>query len=192
MADANVIGYHPFDDFDTAYIDGAWARVQSRLATGKRVDFARAIHAVGDGYAHAFYGEFAHWRDDQSFIPLLDPQHPTYARPLEYDFKPLVETPGCASGTTLDQAAAMWAGRLISGQWLRWHVPFPDDLERDADFRKRRCLPDHDAVAVDGPATKPGHKLYLDRTQYATQFAARRQAAIDHISWIYKHWLSRT
>lgn len=57
-ADANVIAYHPFDHFDTAYVDGAWARVQSRLATGEVVDFARAVHAVGDFYAHTFYGEF--------------------------------------------------------------------------------------------------------------------------------------
>ncbi|MBZ5589903.1 MAG: transglutaminase-like domain-containing protein [Acidobacteriia bacterium] len=192
-ADANVIGYHPFDHFDTAYIDGAWARVQSRLACGELVDFARAVHAVGDFYAHTFYGEFTQWRDDHSFEPLLDRLHPRYARPLEYDFNPLGELPGCAFGSTPNQAAALWEGRLISGQWLRWYVPFPDELTRDTeDFARRRCLPDHDAVAVDGPAAKPGHKLYTDKAVYSKQFDARRQAAIEHISWIYKQWPSRT
>ncbi|MGD1148409.1 MAG: transglutaminase-like domain-containing protein [Thermoanaerobaculaceae bacterium] len=190
-ADANVIGYHPFDHFDTAYLDGAWDRVQSRLATGKLPEFARAAHAIGDFYAHTFYGEFTRWRDDHSFEPLLDPRHPTYAKPLEYDFKPLGELPGCACGAAPDQAAALWEGNLISGQWLRWYVPFPGDLERATDFGKRRCLPDHDAVAVDGPGAKPTHKLYTDMRQYAKQFAARRHAAIEHISWIYKHWPRR-
>lgn len=91
-----------------------------------------------------------------------------------------------------DQAATLWEGSLISGQWLRWYVPFPDELTQDkGDFAKRRCLPDHDAVAVDGPAAKPNHKLYSDRTQYARQFAARRLAAIEHIRWIYGQWATK-
>jgi hypothetical protein len=77
---------------------------------------------------------------------------------------------------------------LISGQWSRWFAPIPDELENSPDFSRRKCLPDHDAVAVDKDVMEPGHKLF-DKYEYKRQVIARERAAIAHIGKVYKEWL---
>ena len=59
MADVNVLAYDPRDHFDFAYIAEGWDRVQQRLATGDLRDFAYALHAVVDFYAHTVYADLA-------------------------------------------------------------------------------------------------------------------------------------
>jgi hypothetical protein len=59
MIDIDTLKYDPRDHFDFAYISEGWKRVPERLATGDLTDFARAVHAVGDFYAHTLYADFA-------------------------------------------------------------------------------------------------------------------------------------
>lgn len=186
--DINVLAYDPRDHFDFAYVDQAWQRVGERLASGDLSDFALAGHAIGDFYAHTFYGEFAD-RVDPSTLVVYDPANPLPTSKLVYDFAPLAPLPGCSS--SVDQAQATWKGRLISGQWWRWFTTFPNELEGAPDFAPRHCLPDHDAVAVDGPGRKSAHRLYTDPQEYQEQFDLRRKAAVEHIRAVYERWRNR-
>lgn len=182
--DVNVLEYDPREHFDFAYLDAGWERVQRRLSTGSLEDFALATHAIADFYAHSFYSDFARRRPDGSIEP-YDPQHPIPQDALVYDFKPYAPLPGCASST--DAAEMHWKGGLISGQWWRWFTTFPGELKRASDFRWRRCLPDHDAVAVDGPERKAAHRHYSP-AEYPGVFSRRRQAAIEHVRAAYRAW----
>jgi hypothetical protein len=60
------------------------------------------------------------------------------------------------------------------------YTTFPDDLQNASSFWKHRCLPDHDAIAVDTPMPKPNHRRY-DEAEHQVQFALRYQAAVKHI-----------
>jgi hypothetical protein len=182
--DVDVLNYDPRDHFDFAYVDPGWDRVQARLATGQLEDFALATHAIADFYAHSMYGVVATPRSDGS-LPLYDPSRPLPAESLVYHFG-TSELPGCS--TSRQQAEAYWNGRLISGQWWRWYTTFPDDLQAHAaDLARRRCLPDHDQVAVDHPqGWAPGH--LLTEAEYREQFSLRNAAAIEHIREVYREW----
>lgn len=183
--DVNVLQYDPRDHFDFAYIDAGWGRVESRLASGTLADFALATHAIADFYAHSFYYDFAKRRPDGSIQP-YDPQHPLPQNQLVYDFRPYAPLPGCNSSTPED-ASAHWKGKLTSGQWWRWFSTFPEELKNASSFAWRRCLPDHDAVAVDGPDRKAAHRHYT-KDEYKAAFRFRRQAAIEHVRAAYRAW----
>jgi hypothetical protein len=185
--DVNVLRYDPRDHFDFAYIAEAWERVNQRLSTGKLDDFALAVHAIGDFYAHSFYAAFAPARSDGSIEP-FDPAHPLPAEKLIYNLHPYAPLPGCESSP--EQAADHWKGELISGQWWRWYSTFPDDLQNSPGFSWRRCLPDHDRVAVDGPNERPDQGNYQGK-EYCRQFNIRRQASVEHIQNTYSSWLAR-
>jgi len=185
--DVNVLQYDPRDHFDFAYIDESWALVQRRLKTGDVKDFALASHAIADFYAHSFYADFAKRRDDGSIVP-YDPSHPLRADRLTYDFTRYAPFPGRCN--TVQDAAAYWRGRLISGQWWRWYSTFPDELEKAGDFHWRRCLPDHDAVAVDGPRPRSAHRHYNEQ-EFQVQFRLRQGAAVEHIRNVYRSWIPR-
>lgn len=186
IVDANVLAYDPRDHCDFAYVDEAWARIQQRVATGKLWDFAYAIHAVADFYAHTLYGEFGP-KDADGNLVLFDPAHPSFESPT-YDFSAYQPLPGC--NETIDQAAADWKGKLISGQWWRWYSTFPDELENSAGFAHRRCLPDHDTIAVDSPTAKSTQIRYKGDV-YATQFRLRRTAAVRHVAQMYQGWTKK-
>jgi hypothetical protein len=188
LVDVNVLDYDPRDHFDFAYVDEAWQRVGERLSSGNLSDLALAGHAIGDFYAHTFYAHFAE-RTDPATLVLYDPSTALPKRKLVYDFAPFAPLPGCTSSVA--DAESTWKGRLISGQWWRWYATFPNELERAADFSSHRGLPDHDAVAVDGPAPKPAHRLYADPQEYARQFDLRRKAAVEHIRAVYQRWRNR-
>jgi hypothetical protein len=188
LVDVNVLGYDPRDHFDFAYLDEAWGRVGERLAGHDLSAFALAAHAIGDFYAHTFYAHFAE-RTDPTTLVLYDPAHPLPKKKLVYDFAPFAPLPGCASSVA--EAESTWKGRLISGQWWRWYTTFPQELERAADFSSRRCLPDHDTVAVDGPGRKPAHRLCTNDREYREQFDLRKKAAVEHIRVAYQRWHSR-
>ncbi len=183
LVDVNVLAYDPRDHFDFAYVEEAWQLVARRLDSGRLGDFALAGHAIAD-----FYAQFAD-RSADSTLVLCDPAHPLPQERLVYDFAPVAPLPGCSSSPADAQEA--WKGRLISGQWWCWYTTFPDDLREAPGFESRRCLPDHDAVAVDGPTPKPAHRLYSDPREYAEQFALRRKAAVQHIRNTYGTWRRR-
>jgi hypothetical protein len=50
-------------------------------------------------------------------------------------------------------------------------------------------LPDHDTLAVDAPNPKPGYPL-LPLDEYREQFRLRKQAAIEHLTTVYRSWKS--
>ena len=185
--DTNVLHYDPRDHFDFAYIDEAWDLVNHRLSTGHLQDFALATHAIGDFYAHSFYPDFGPKREDGSLLP-FNPAQPPSMDQVAYDFSSYAPLPGCQSNPS--QAASYWKGRNISGQWWRWYTTFPGDLKNAPDFFRRRCLPDHDVVAVDGPNPTSEQRHYT-RQEYPAQFKLRRNAAVEHISNVYADWSNR-
>jgi hypothetical protein len=186
--DVNTIAYDPRDHFDFAYIESSWQRIEERLKKRTLEDFALAIHAIGDFYAHSYYGYFM-LKEDADTIPLYNPKKPLPADLLTYDFSKLGGLPGCeAKGKGGCKPEQIWIGKLISGQWWRWYASIPDSLQDNPDFPARRCLPDHDAVAVDGQKFDADkHKLFNEK-DYNRQFAARKKAAVEHIKQVYAKW----
>lgn len=181
--DADVLRYDPRDHFDFAYIPEGWARVQARLATGRLQDFGLAAHAIADFYAHSLYGYLARNRVTNGRLPLYDPAQPLPAEEMDYSFLAHLDRPGCTGSP--EAFETLWNGKLISGQWWRWYTTYPDELEPELGFR--RCLPDHDALAVDSPRPVPSNPLF-DPTEQQIQFALRRQAAIEHIAAVHNQW----
>jgi hypothetical protein len=184
MADVDVLAYDPRDHFDFGYIDESWQRALGRLGSGSLHDFAYAVHAIGDFYAHSFYADFAQ-RDASGNLVPYNPANPNLTAPPSYDFSRYAPLPGCSANP--QQAAAEWGGRLISGQWWRWYTTFPDDLENSLDFSRHRCLPDHDQVAVDS-ATPKKEQLHYSGDEYRRQFKLRYGAAVAHIRQVYQDW----
>ena len=187
IVDVNVLDYDPRDHFDFAYVPEGWKRVQKRLASGSFADFGLAAHAIGDFYAHSFY---AHWVSPgaDGLLPLFDPAVPPDLSTVDYDFSNL-PIPDCAQSA--QEAADLWKGRLISGQWWRWFAAYPDELQTPAQLAPRRCLPDHDAVAVDSSTCPDSHKLYPSAQQYKRQFQLRLDAATRHVRQEAQAWASR-
>jgi hypothetical protein len=185
--DVNVLKYDPREHFDFAYIPEGWDLIHQRLQSSIPRNFALAIHGIADFYGHTLYGEFAPRRSDGS-LQLYDPDRPLPASSLVYDFAPYAPLPGCRK--TPAEAAAYWTGRLISGQWWRWYSTFPSRLRNAPDFPCRRCLPDHDALAVDGPRPGSGHVRYTP-SRYKEQYALRYVAAVEHVRKAYLAWRGR-
>jgi len=143
------------------------------------------MHAIGDFYAHSFYGHCVPPGIDGR-LPLFDLAAPPDLSNVDYDFSNL-PIPDCAQSP--QEAADLWKGRLISGQWWRWFSAYPDELQ--AQLAPRRCLPDHDAVAVDSSTCPDSHKLYLSAQQYKRQFQLRLDAATRHVRQEAQAWASR-
>lgn len=186
VVDVNVLVYDPRDHFDFAYVPEGWKRVQKRLASNAIADFALAAHAIGDFYAHSFYAHCVPPGAD-GLLPLYDPAAPPDPRNFVYDFLNL-PIPGCAQSA--QAAADLWQGRLISGQWWRWYTAYPDELETEPQLALRRCLPDHDAVAVDSRTCPDTHRLYPTVQQYKRQYQLRLDAAIRHVRQEAQTWAS--
>ncbi|MCC7386753.1 MAG: transglutaminase family protein [Deltaproteobacteria bacterium] len=185
--DVNVLNYDPRDHFDFAYVPEGWQRVRERLASRSLGDFARAAHAIADFYAHSMYGHFADRRGASGPLVLYDPARPPPRDRLVYDFTPF-ELPGCTSADARS-AADRWQGKLISGQWWRWYTTYPDELQTKAELAIRRCLPDHDVLAVDGPKPHSDQHLYGDDpAKHEEQFLLRRHAAAEHVHQAYLEW----
>lgn len=189
--DVNTIAYDPRDHFDFGYIDAGWERIKNRLSTKEITDFAKAIHAIGDFYAHSYYGYFAIDAATNK-IPVYNPDKPLDPSGLKYDFSNQGDLPGCKLRKCrpgVKTPEELWTGKLISGQWYRWYASIPDDIQYTDDFCTRRCLPDHDTVAVDSTKFDPAkHKLFKTQTEYKKQFDARKAAATEHIKLVYKQW----
>jgi hypothetical protein len=188
--DVNVLQYDPRDHFDFSYIDESWKKISQNLRKNDLVSFGRAAHTIADFYAHSMYVHFAAPPTGSGkSLPLYDPRNPNIdASRLIYNFNGL-DMPGC--NKTPEQAARLWRGKLISGQWWRWYTTYPDDLENKKELALHRCLPDHDNLAVDGPKPGKSHRLYVDNTEHERQYNLRRDAAVKHIKQEYNKWRER-
>jgi len=107
---------------------------------------------------------------------------------------------------TPGQAAAQWAGQLISGRYAQKYDPkatlfegftsMPTALANAPGYKTRGALPHHNEIAVDGPSLGNRHRLYrktatdaADRQAYDNQFRWRKNAAIAHVRQAFQdHW----
>jgi hypothetical protein len=216
--DANILTYDPRDHFDNGYISEGWDRVNSRLAAFARNNndwdsFGAAVHSIGDFYAHTSYVHFAVLQNAASpegqavvYSPggnlVASPQYT--ANPADPSLPPFDLTsdafslnPALWKGTK-QQAAAQWAGKLISGRYAQKYDPkagffegftsLPLDLAQAADYNTRGALPHHNEIAVDDQTITPDHKLYRatasgpdDRQAFDNQFRWRKNTAVQHI-----------
>ena len=218
LMDGNILTYDPRDHFDNGYIPEGWGRINEELAAFKKnptdwSSFGAAGHTIADFYAHTSYAHFAELQnaaavDGQAVLyepgeGLVAP--PAYgstpARPALSAFNlesgPFSRNTAIWQGTG-QQAAASWAGKVISGRYAQLHDPkasffegftsIPRDLAAAPGFAVRGSLPHHDEIAVDGDAPAKRHVLYSakpapadERNCFANQFRWRRNAAIAHL-----------
>ena len=216
--DANVATYDPRDHFDNGYIVEGWKRVQQGLddfhADNSDWDsFGAAGHAIGDFYAHTSYVHFAVLQDptapDGQAVPyspgveLVAPPAYTAAPPdaslpaFDLTSTAFSMNPNYWEGSKED-AAAQWAGQLISGRYAQKYDPkatlfeggtsIPFSLSSAPGFKERGALPHHNEIAVDEPAMSRLHRLYRaagrgagDRQVFANQFRWRENTAMQHI-----------
>jgi hypothetical protein len=81
---------------------------------------------------------------------------------------------------------------LVSGQWWRWFATYPNDIQTSAELAPRRCLPDHDYLAVDATSTKDNPKhLYPTKAAYNLQFDLRQRAAERHVRAVFLDWRAK-
>jgi hypothetical protein len=218
LLDANIFTYDPLDHFDNGYIPDSWARVNDRLAAFAKDNtdwdsFGAAAHSIGDFYAHSSYVHFAVLQNAASpqgqavvYSPggnlVAPPEYTT--NPADPSLPPFDLTSDSFSLNpyvwkgTKQQAAAQWAGKLISGRYAQKYDPvatfwegftsLPFDLVQALDYNTRGALPHHNEIAVDDENMPSSHKLYRgtangpdDRQAFANQFRWRKNTAIAHI-----------
>jgi hypothetical protein len=190
--DANVLSYDPRDHCDFAYVDESWQRIQQRLATGSVTDLGLACHTVADFYAHTLYGHVTDPVSGQ--LPIYDPAHPINPgneQDAAFD-RSRFSINNDEPALTEPETRAYWQGRLISGQWWRWYSTYPNEIQSPQQLNPRRCLPDHDVLAVDAKATKnnPQH-LYPTLAEFNRQFALRKSAAERHVRAVFLDWYAK-
>lgn len=216
--DVNILTYDPRDHFDNGYIPEGWARVNAHLAAFAKDNtdwgsFGVAAHSIGDFYAHSSYVHFAVLQNagsqqGQAVVYTLGgslmapPQYTGIAAdssipPFDITSSVFSLNPGVWKGTK-SEAAAQWAGKLISGRYAQKYDPkagffegltsLPVDLVQAADYNTRGALPHHNEIAVDDHSLSTDHKLYRptasgpdDRQAFANQFRWRKNTAIQHI-----------
>lgn len=211
--DADIGLYHPFDHFDNGYIDEGWNRVHERLLSGNIVDFAHAMHAVADFYAHSSYG---HFFLDAKKIPLYEADvrkkdliagvEEVYANSpagqnmnsLNMDhFSSHANKDGHVRPTSERE---FWKSQIvISG---RYALPedsmegafsfgritaYPNELQTSVALKHRRWLPHHNEIAVDSATMSSSHKLYNADT-YSREYTKRMDAAVRHTMILAKEW----
>ncbi len=216
--DVNILTYDPRDHFDNGCVRDSWRRVDARLAAFRKDNrdwdsFGAAAHSIGDFYAHTSYVHFAVLQNaaspkGQAVVYNPDAElaaPPQYTADPGDPFPPRFDltsdafsvNPNLWKGTKA-QAAALWAGEIISGRYAQKHDPKAGfwegftsislDIARAPDYSTRGALPHHNEIAVDGEKLASGHKLYRrksngpeDRQSYANQFRWRRNTAIQHV-----------
>jgi len=216
--DVNILTYDPRDHFDNSFIGQAWDVVNQRLAAFKANNsdwesFGAAAHSIGDFYAHSSYVHFATLKrpatadgaalvyepgvgmagtpayTSQSASPSLAPFDLTVGR--------FSVNQNLWKGTQVEAAAA-WAGKIISGRYAQKYDPqatfwegftsIPSKLVSTPGFSLRGSAPHHDEIAVDSESPGKRHKLYsgnsggpADRQAFANQFRWRVNTATQHI-----------
>jgi hypothetical protein len=216
--DVNILTYDPRDHFDNGCIRDSWKRVNERLAAFRKDNrdwgsFGAAAHSIGDFYAHTSYVHFARLQNAASpkgqaliygpDVELAAP--PQYAAsladpalgPFDLTSDAFSLNPTLWKGSKLE-AAAQWAGEILSGRYAQKHDPkagffegltgLPLEIAQAPDYPTRGALPHHNEIAVDDGSLPGGHRLYRaksrgpeDRQCYANQFRWRKNTAIQHI-----------
>lgn len=190
--DASVLMYDPRDHCDFGYINESWARVQTRLDSGDSRDLGFACHTVGDFYAHSLYAHVVEPVADQ--LPLYDPAQPVNpgAKQDEVFDRAKFSINNDAPALNEAQTRAFWQGKLVSGQWWRWYTTYPDEIQTKQELAPRRCLPDHDLLAVDAKSSENNPKhLYPTKAAYNRQFDLRKNAAERHVRALFLTWYAR-
>jgi hypothetical protein len=199
LIDFNTLNYDPIEHFDFSYIDEGWKRIEERIKSKKVEDFAKAIHAIGDFYAHSTYVDIMKntLKMKPEDIPIYNAKTLPDISNVKYNFSALGGMPGSdltgckvrSNRPEINKAEELWNGKIISGQWWRWFNTIPQDLKNNKDFCTRRCIPDHDAIAVDSPVFNPTkNKLCKDNAEYTLQFGIRKKLAIEHIKKVFGEW----
>ena len=175
--------YHPYDHFDSGFIDEGWGRVKDRLSNVKANNnaignFAWAAHGIADFYAHSSYVQFAKLinpKIDDGYAMAYDPDDPSACIETTpeynsgiFNFNKFKINSSLYQGNN-NQAAKLWHGQLISGRYAqrpdsRSHGMLESLAKVPTDVRwgKHAALPHHDEIAVDEPKAKEDHKLYPD------------------------------
>ena len=200
-------GHHPYDHFDSGFIQQAWDRVGDRLSNFKANNhaighFAWAAHGIADFYAHSSYVHFAKLinpASDGGHAALYDPANPLagfettpqYTQGL-FDFNRFsINTKLYPYNHT--HAAKDWEGQIISGRYgqqpdsrpkdlFEKLIRLPTEITSQPDFSKRGGLPHHNEIAVDEPKPSAQHRLY--QTQPAPDKTDREYYA-NQYRWRY-------
>jgi hypothetical protein len=202
--------YHPFDHFDSGFINEGWGRVSDRLnkfkANNKALgNFAWAAHGIADFYAHSSYVHFAKLVSPQmegGYATPYDPANPAacFATPPAYnqglfDFKRFSINTRLYNKGNNSQAAALWQDKIISGRYAQKPdsrppgtfeqlVKIPPNLSNQADYFQHGALPHHDEIAVDEPDAGKDHSLYVKNIPASTQLTDRQFYA-NQYRWRY-------
>lgn len=177
--------YHPYDHFDSGFIEEGWERVTERLSKFRANNnaignFAWAAHAIADFYSHSSYVQFAKLVSPEmegGHAMLYDPDNPVacFETSPRYD-KGVFDLSRFSINTLLykgnnNQAAALWEAQIFSGRYAQkpdsrspgtfeaW-AKTPTDVSKRADYSKHGALPHHDEIAVDEPEAGSSHTLY--------------------------------
>lgn len=200
-------GHHPYDHFDSGFIQQAWDRVGDRLSNFKANhhaigNFAWAAHGIADFYAHSSYVHFAKLinpASDGGYATLYDPANPTVGFETTPQYtKGLFDFNRFSINTKLypynhTHAAKDWEGQIISGRYglqpdsrpkdvFEKLIRLPTDITSQPDFSKRSGLPHHNEIAVDQPKPSAQHRLY--QTQPAPDKTDREYYA-NQYRWRY-------
>ena len=199
--------YDPRLHFDNAFIRESFDLFDKNFRAKTLKGLARALHALGDFYAHSSYGVFAKVIESKSF-PVFE-EHDTTKPDYSDQFRTLPHYGGLdfdltkfSTNTHLyrkkdykAEAIKYWKDQIISGrfgqrrdsQTLLERTQFwPGQLKEEPN---QGALPHHNEMAVDSEVfdTKK-HKLFTDGNQYKKQFEMRKATAIKHISMKYGEW----
>jgi hypothetical protein len=202
--------YHPFDHFDSGFINEGWGRVSDRLNKFKANNhalgnFAWAAHGIADFYAHSSYVHFAKLVSPQmagGYAMPYDPANPAacFETPPAYnqglfDFKRFSINTRLYNTGNNSQAAALWQDKIISGRYAQKPdsrppgvfeqlVKVPSTLSNQANYFQHGALPHHDEIAVDEPDAGKDHSLYVKNTPASTQLTDRQFYA-NQYRWRY-------
>ncbi|MGZ5006863.1 MAG: transglutaminase-like domain-containing protein [Methylobacter sp.] len=182
--------YHPYDHFDSGFIEDGWRRVTERLNKVKANNnpignFAWAAHGIADFYSHSSYVHFAKLikpEMDGGYAELYDPSNPSvgFATMPEYgsglfDFNKFSINTALYTKIKKD-AATLYKGQIISGRYAQKPdsrssgvfeqlAEVPKDVCGRADYYEHGALPHHDEIAVDDPDMGGSHSLYKKEEQ---------------------------
>ncbi len=201
--------YHPYDHFDSGFIEEGWGKVNARLSKVRANNnaignFAWAAHGIADFYAHSSYVQFAKLispKMDGGYAMPYDPDNPSSCIEIPpdynsgiFDFNRFSINSSLYKGSE-NQAAALWSGKLISGRYaqspdsrppgtLENLAKVPTDVSNRADYDKHAALPHHDEIAVDEADVGSDHILYSRDTPSPTQLDDRQYYA-NQYRWRY-------
>lgn len=159
-------GYRPREHFDNALIDESFTLAQFNIDTKELPRMGKALHAVGDFYAHSSYMEIA-----VAAYGASNRVPPYYEAIGDARFQSVL-----GAWTYSWDSSGKYSGRLVSGAYA------PGDAGIDPPAKELTLS--HDDYAADGKAAIPlisspgkNNDLYLTE---------RIELAAQHIRWTYR------